>query len=130
MGAKGKIENVGTLGFVEGFWHHFAMGPTISSISRLTELEPRPVWLERYCFSHELHGGAPKINEVASALHPAGGHWSRLLSKDDVPMTVPDATEHRTGDVAFGEGIVRIPRYNNVVAKATYGFAPTPHFQR
>ena len=34
MGAKGKIENVGTLGFVEGFWHHFAMGPTISSISR------------------------------------------------------------------------------------------------
>jgi len=48
----------------------------------------------------------------------------RFIQQEDVPMTVPDATEHRTGDVAFGEGIVRIPRYNNVVAKATYGFAP------
>ena len=50
--------------------------------------------------------------------------------RDGERIRVPKAAVLPTRDVAFGEGIVRIPRYNNVVAKATYGFAPTPHFQR
>ena len=84
-----------------------------------------PVCLERYCFSHDLHGGAPKIDEVASALHPAGGlwpkcsvigHWSRLLSKDDVASLLCFKTY--TGKIQYGS---RKPGWSTVIDESFLG---------